>query len=244
MKKLTFLMLAFAAHNAQAASPFAGVYVSAAAGGTLLDSQVEQTISVSKPSLVSGEFPSDNDAEGLGGAGWVALGYSYQSHNHFVLGLEATAGQANPEADYTHSLLVAGHPFSSEIKTQLKNDFALLFKPGYVIKERTQLYGFVGPRWGNMESHLSSNVTGAIAHDKVSGYELGVTAGLGIAHLVTDHLSVGLEYAYTNYGDIASPNTTSEPFIEGLGSVVTAHDNPDLSVNTNTVAVQLSYHFM
>ena len=46
MKKLTFLILAFAAHTAQAASPFTGVYVSAAAGGTLLDLQVDQTISV------------------------------------------------------------------------------------------------------------------------------------------------------------------------------------------------------
>jgi hypothetical protein len=50
-----------------------------------------------------------------------------------VLGAEATAGFTDVETVYQHKMVINAGTFMSKISTELTNDFALLFKPGYVI---------------------------------------------------------------------------------------------------------------
>jgi opacity protein-like surface antigen len=249
MKKLILLLIGFSAHAAQAGL-FTGFYVAADVGATAATFNVDQTLIAAVPGAVTLSRPSDLKLQGSNAAGLIGLGYAYEFDNHFVLGAEATAGLTHAENEHINELDVNafGIQLKSTVKATLKNDFAIIFKPGYVFKEKTQFYALVGPRWGNfttsVDTHFMFNFGSLVQNsgsDKVSGYTLGITAGLGVQRLITDHFSAGLEYAYTSYGNIDSPHTNiSIPSPPNDGTVV---DDPDIDASSNTVMATLTYRF-
>jgi len=224
--------------------------------------------------------------------GYIALEYAYQFDNGVVLGLAATAGFDSLEFNNTIKVddkpvvddTSAGDTFttlstaSSTLKAELENDFAILFKPGWVIRSNTLIYALVGPRWGNFETKLSSTYNNAGTAVLKSGvdcftpgclngawdetlsddssnseYEIGVTAGLGIRQVVSDHFQLGLEYAYTHYGDLDSLQnraSTNGPVLSCMGAddcVDVAMDYvanaEDFTANTHAVMGTVSYKF-
>jgi len=222
-------------------------------------------------------------------AGLIALEYNYQFDNGLVLGLAATAGFDNVEFNNTMNVtdapavddVSADDAFktfstvSSTLKAKLENDFAILFKPGFVVREDTLIYALVGPRWGNFETKLSTSYNNNGIADinsacfsgceifawnetlsdssSNSEYEIGITAGVGIRQVLTDHFQLGLEYAYTHYGDLDSLEnfaSTNGPVLSCVGTddcVDVAMDYvanaQDLIANTHTVMGTLSYRF-
>lgn len=237
MKKYSFLLLFLIAQTVQASPALTGFYAKGAVGGTLLDLEIKQSFNANIPGTISLISPSDVNFEARTASGLLGAGYSYQFHNHVVLGAEVTAGLLNADLTHTQVVTVFGNTLTGKLETKLTNDFAILFKPGYVIEHHTQIYALIGPRWGNFKSTLDTNLLGSIKTDKVSGYELGITAGVGLDHFITDNLSLGLEYAYTNYGDIKSLMTT-----DAIGGIPIT-DTADLKASTNTFQITLSYHF-
>jgi opacity protein-like surface antigen len=241
MKKLNFFLLAILVPSAQASALYTGFYATGAIGTTQLYSNIDQPFDVSVPGTIDTiVFPSEGNVQDSDIAGWIGLGYSHQFHNHFVLGAEATAGFTDVETVYQHKMVINAGTFMSKISTELTNDFALLFKPGYVIG-RTQMYALVGPRWGNFESKQATELQDMIVTDKSSSYQIGITAGVGIEHLLTNHLSLGLEYAYTSYGTVDSLETTGNIDVNGFPAIFT--DHADIETATNNVVAQLTYHF-
>ncbi len=222
-------------------------------------------------------------------AGSIGIEYAYQFHNGFLLGLAATAGFNNVEFDNT--LNTFDHAFttddtnhfdnytnvSSTLNVELENDFALLFKAGFVVRHNTLIYALVGPRWGNFESTLNSsynnngstdvgcglgpfakcdNAWDATLTDSSSNseYQLGVTAGVGIRQALSEHFMLGLEYAYTHYGDLDSlANGGDNVFLDSnypvsVDSGTNLHlqyaDNAqDMSSSTSVIVATLSYRF-
>lgn len=246
MKKFSFLLLALTAHAAQAShhgsQHFNGFYLSAAGGGTLIDVDASQQYTLTVPAAgVTILEPAEFDVEGGGASGLLGVGYEHQFHQHWVLGAEVTAGATNASVTHRDAALLTDTNLTSKLVTNLRNDFALLFKPGYVFKGHTQLYALIGPRWGNFESTLTTNVITSTLKDSVSNYELGITAGVGMEHMLTNNLSLGLEYAYTSYGSIESPTTNFTGSINS--STFNTTDETDIKVSSNTVQAVLSYHF-
>lgn len=235
MKKLSFVLLALTVHSAQAAY-LSGFYINGALGGTLLDVEVDQHFSFGTPATIS--IPSEINLSDGNVAGWIGVGYSHRFQNHLVLGAEVTAGATNLTVSHKNGFVPEFDDFiDGEIESQLSNDFAALFKVGYLSKHNTYLYALVGPRWGNFESTLDTSIPPFLFTDSESGYQLGVTAGVGIEHMINNHLALGLEYAYTSYGQIDSPRT----LVQAEGATIL--DEADLEASTNTLGVRLSYHF-
>ena len=93
-------------------------------------------------------------------AGSVGIEYAYQFHNGFLLGLAAIAGFNNVE--FNNTLNTFDHAFttddmayfdnytnvSSTLNVELENDFALLFKAGFVVRHNTLIYALVGATLG------------------------------------------------------------------------------------------------
>lgn len=246
MKKLSFLCFALSTQMAYAAPHFNGFYASAGAGSIWMNSEIKHGLVVGEPSNFMVETPSTIHIESGGAIGFVGAGYTHQFQNHMTLGTEVTAGFSNVAVTHRSESMLGsiGVTLSGKVEVKEHNDFALLFKPGYVIKGHTHFYGLVGPRWGNLDTNLSTifiNELGTTyAKDTESGYQLGITAGVGLEHMLTQNLSLGLEYAYTSYGSIPSLYTSNSAV---LIADTTINDNADIEVSTNTFMAQLSYHF-
>lgn len=243
MKKLTYLTamacLSTAAAVQAANTSFTGPYVDGFVGGTFLNGHVKSTAKLTDTPDVA-YVKGDNSVTNLGASAGFGVGYAYQYANHFLVGLELTASQINAEMEDPQNFNFGGGVIYSNISVKLENDFALLFKPGYVIGESALAYLLIGARWGNFETTNWLNIDDVgIPPSSIttSAYTAGVTAGVGFKQLLTDHLGVALEYAFTNYGYIEAPEYTA------LVSGFTFNNSPSVEANTQTLAAQLSYNF-
>lgn len=244
MKKLFFLSLIFSVPMAQAATTYTGFYGNLGVGGTIMDVQVKESVAISDPGIVDVSFPSKINMEGRGFSPRVGAGYSYQFQNHFVLNAEVTAELDNADVTHRNVMLIFANTIESKVTTELKNDFALLFKPGYVFHQYTQIYALIGPRWGNFVTTLTTTIVDSNGMTKSSDYKVGVTAGVGLEHLITERLSLGFEYAYTNYGQIQSLQNTFDTNIDvGVPIVAQVTDEADFDVTSNSFVFQLNYYF-
>jgi opacity protein-like surface antigen len=285
MKKtywISSLVLAHLALTTAVASHdrFTGFSVTGALGGIMGSTHVSQFAAINtwdqgdlptQESMIYDLTLSDSNIVGA-----VAGEYDYQFQYGFLLGVAVVIGFENLEisnTEYNATLQTfeftppdVGHgttALDSTFKTRLKNDFALLFKPGYVFRDRTLVYALIGPRWGNFESsvestghtygkaYVGSPIYDVVTYDDVfsgkestSGYQLGVTAGVGVQQALTDHFRLGIEYAYTHYANLESIDIyavqqlyDTTPFIKVAGSV------GPYDVSTNAVMGTLSYKF-
>jgi opacity protein-like surface antigen len=205
------------------------------------------------------DFLGEYDMNGTSPAGLLGLEYLYQFNERFVLGVEVSAGYTKTESthnpvfdEFLHFGGATGEIFlSDKIEATLTNDFALLLKPGIVSHRNTLFYALIGPRWahidvssqGQMELFFPPTDTTASGSDEISGYELGFTVGGGIQQRLTPQLHLNLEYAYTDYGNINSPFTSTEITVDGMPTDQFAIDAPDLKITTNTLLLGLSYQW-
>ncbi len=244
-------MMASAEQHPPAQAPFTGFSIMAGLGGIA----GETTLSVEGQGTVDTiPLTYGNEQTIFQGnvAGMLGLVYAYQFKPGLVLGGAITANYNLMTFDNTAS--IAGGPtnqstitLSSSMKTQLRNDFAILFKPGYAIGH-TMVYALVGPRWGHIETSLKTEAIHygtqdvlAEDQDKQSRYALGVTAGAGLSHIYAKHLIAGIEYQYTAYNSgWNSFNTSGENVANDL--TFTAHGEPE-RVSTNALLVTVGYQF-
>jgi opacity protein-like surface antigen len=277
MKKSTLLLLVLAAHASSAFASkgasyvgmpedkqyFEGFNITLGGGGTAAQVDVTQEADLNIVNLFFAEFDNDAQIQANSWAGLLGLGYAWQ-FGRGVIGLEFTAGITGVEADYEDELdikliglEVAG--LTTTLETKLRNDFALLLKPGFVIKDKTMIYAFFGPRWGNFETEMTTDITlGSLISgsgepevlfsdsESRSGYRFGVTGGVGIETFVADHFAIGLEYAYTNYGNVPAPDTRittigASGAVDGL--LVNIPTDPEVDVQTSTIMMNFAYHF-
>jgi opacity protein-like surface antigen len=239
MKKLSSALLLICAQAASAAHPFQGYYLALGAGGTLEQLSNESAVSANAPGIYI-NIPGNIDVQDLSGTTLLGAGYSHHFANHWVVGGEIIAEVIGAETSHRSEIVIFGTLVESKFESKLYNDFALLFKAGYVIHEKSQLYALLGPRWGSFETQLHTHAAIGDTNDRTRSYETGVTAGLGLEHLITDHLSIGLEYDYTYYGEIKSP---SNAFVINTGLTVPIIDKHEITARTQSMMASLKYYF-
>lgn len=252
MKRLlsfSVFLVAVAGQTALATpQPFEGAYVKGAVGATKAEAHVHQNFFVIPANDVFSYSSDKVYADSAAGA--LGAGYFFQ-RAMFVGGLEVTAGYTDVTA--TQSTIYYQNTsgvstLETKVKTELTNDFALLVKLGVALREQTLAYALIGPRWGNIKTTASIDLTTNVdqsAHgsEHRSAYQVGMTAGLGLQQIITDHVQFGLEYTYTDYGNVDAPNTTADVIDAGAPNGFAFHSEPDVDLRTHTVMLTGAYHW-
>lgn len=217
MNKLFYpaVCLVLCAPQLQAKDYFTGFYLTGSLGGT--SAQLTYNQSNTFPEDLIFEVPASATLSAVSPTVMGAVSYAYQFNNNILLGGAFTAGYIGAKIDdspsFTSDLPDEFINIVAQVDIQLINDFALLFKAGYVYGTSTLFYTFVGPRWGNFDITLDfdyyrnylGDITSISSSGEASTYELGVTAGLGIQQLISPNYSWSLEYIYTDYGRLDTP---------------------------------------
>ena len=206
MKHLPILLLSSIAVMASAEqhmpAPFTGFSIMAGLGGIAGEATLSQEGQGTVDTIPLNYANKETIFQG-NVAGMLGLVYAYQFNPGLVLGAAITANYNLMTFDNRASIgggTSNAHQIvlSSSMKTQLKNDFAVLFKPGYALGQ-TMVYALVGRRWGHFETSLKTQALeygtqNALAEDEdqQSRYQLGVTAGAGLSHIYSKHLIAGL----------------------------------------------------
>lgn len=229
-----------------------GFYAKLGLGGTLAQFDLTDSLIYEPYSTSAFAFDSSvaRNAQGTQVAGNIGIGYTYQVDALWVMGAEFTAGFTSANTSLQNYSNFAGLEFTnSHTQATLNNDFALVFKPGLAIQQRTQFYALIGVRWGNfdIEQKVQGELVGAPLEGplktSVSNFVPGFTVGLGVERLLTEHWGIGIEYAYTAYGNIPSLNN----------EIIIPSNLPDLNgqisnslsgtAAANTLLVETSYRF-
>lgn len=255
MKKLTLLMLLCMIESAECASYLTGFYLKGGLGGTTAEFDITQDVFLNDPDFFGSTLEINQSvnhlARGTNIAGVLGLGYTYQLDSLWVIGGEFTAGFTSANTTFhNNGNTSGGFILNNKVESKLTNDFALVVKPGLVIQQRTQFYALLGARWGNIETKSNSNTEvnfGGSSYRgngsaSASGYILGFTVGLGVERMLNEHWSLGLEYAYTAYGDI--PSVTSDYTTSGtIPSHAEVTNDVTGTAAANTVILDAAYRF-
>lgn len=234
-----------ASHSMTSPAPFNGFYVTGGLGGTTgqFDLSQELVMNVSGLGVSSINQSTHHDARATQFAGILGMGYSYQLDSLWVGSLEFTAGFTGATASFHNdSNLNSVYTLNSKVESTLKNDFALVVKPGLIINRYTQFYALLGTRWGNFETKTSSqaiaNTDSSSGSNSKSAYVIGFTVGIGVERFFTDHWSLGLEYAYTTYGDI--PDATNQ---YASGTIASVTNEVTGTASSNNLMLDVRYRF-
>ncbi|MFN7096267.1 MAG: outer membrane protein [Gammaproteobacteria bacterium] len=201
-------------------SPYNGFYLGPEGGASLayFSESSDSTLTVNERFNVnfSLDAPVDSHASNLSGffGGHVGVGHVFK---RFYLGLEANGdlGSVNttnyaPPTNQTGDLTT-----SIKDDASIKNNYGVTLRPGFLITPSFLVYAQVGAE--NAQIYTNTTTTyenvptqsGAVysIQSKTNDTELGYRVGLGIEEHASKHLSVRLEYLFTDFGSVSSNNS-------------------------------------
>jgi opacity protein-like surface antigen len=189
--------------------------------------------------------PYDNNVSVQG-----AIGYSFDYGRRYNFGFEANASLDNSNAKSNSSVNEFINTINIDINSgyELKSDVSLLFKPGFRFVENTLCYLLIGPRWGHFRVAQGVNYTfgtnkGTTSTQYVTQNKIGFSIGLGVLQKLTQHLALGAEYAFTDFGSLSEKVTYGTIYNGGTvsGSIVSI--TRKTSAKSNKVMLNLVYRF-
>lgn len=223
---------------------YAGVQLGGAFGSDdgffALDSNLDGSFGDDIPAFTNetGEF--DN-----GFIGGVHAGYDWQFGNMVAGGLvdisaadigDSQTGRSGTPADYT---IVRELDYLATVRGRL----------GYAFSDRFLGYVTGGVAFGDVEESFVSNTAAIVSTRGGDGTDLGYAVGGGVEAKVTERVSLGFEYLYTNLG--SSDYTVNLSGAPGTGpgnafSTIAASTDAradDADFDFHTVQMKLSYRF-
>lgn len=175
-------------------------------------------------------------------------GYNWQLQNNLVAGAEINVRYNDGGADHVGipgSLLAfdpTPFPYSS-LTVEAEWEAAIRARFGALITPSTLAYGTVGIAAVDLymagDCPDDTNVCNPgqpPKHNSDSSTETGWTAGLGIESLLTDNLSLRLDYSYTDYG---STDFVAMPMVPGGAYGISG----DIETITQAVTIGAAYKF-
>ena len=178
--------------------------------------------------------------------GGLNFGYDHRIGN-YVIGAEISGslpgGTANGYAatdDITPGSASPNQPISSS--TKLQSLFVIKPKLGFVIDNKTMFYGMAGLAMGSIKRTITDGTTGgwwlnAGNSSSNTRNQFGYTVGLGAERMITEKLSMKLEF---NYVDLGNPNFTYLGNWSGVNPVTMTQN---VKVTNMATTLGLSYKF-
>lgn len=262
---MTLLMPAVGMSNPS--SPFNGFYVGANLGLITSDVNIQHTVAsntgavptIPPPNVFQIQF-ADGDPNRFTDTaclGALKLGYSQLFRPNWLLGIEGRVSLNYLSSPDWHAIY--NNPdqlLNKETTVELKQQYALLGRIGFLLADNIQGYGLIGPQWGQFRIHSNSSLhdnenNGQLLFDssnssEQSGYNCGLLLGLGIEYWLGCNFTLGLEYNYTSYGNLDYPDSvTSQVTLEGFGVLPNSAytDYHQIYMNTNAFLLKIAYYF-
>ena len=222
------------------ADKWTGVYLGVGGGYGMANHEV----SLGNGPLVPPPPGFSVDLDGLGGRGGflsLSLGADYQIHHNFLVGAFFDYDFMDIGTEINASLAGFGLGASANAGFEIKNQWSLGGRIGYLPTSRTLLFlsaGYTQVDVSDMTFSASAtglgSTSGVLASvDNLSGYFIGGGAEVRL----TDAISIKGEYRYTNLG---SENVTLLP---GLAPVINNFVSTQLDTAIQTARVSLNYRF-
>ncbi len=180
-------------------------------------------------------FSGDFEDSVIGG---VHVGYDWQFGSIVVGGILDISATDLSDDQNGFSVTPARYTITREL------DFlaTLRARLGYAISDRFLVYGTGGLAYGEVDFSYEQPGSGAVT--TTSGGQdddFGYTVGAGVEGKVTEKISLGLEYLYTDLGDNDfTANLTGGPFGAAPGTNGTGSDE---DFDFHTVQLKMSYRF-
>lgn len=202
-----------------------------------------------------GNIINGDDLGAWYGFGTIEIGFDYQFDNSpFVIGILANYDfNGNNDASASSSSFVDFDPplisLDNSVEAELDDSWFLGGRLGFVFNENTLLYGLGGYTWvdGKVNADHALNIEGnelAGVHASEDGAVDGWTIGAGIEHLITENLSLKVEYRHDFLGDLDFSQTTvfENADIGPFEDVAAVHDGK-VDFSRDTVRAVLSWRF-
>lgn len=265
-KSLLFILLS--APLAASATPdnhFQGFYVAASVGavqGTAASSATLNSSSglilPSLPSFGSSTFSRSLSLNENSAIGALAVGYG-QAWQNFYLGTEAFINVSqyhisNSALSIRSSRpgLLGGLPLPTDTTQSLSTNLSAVqygidLRPGFLVDPSTLIYGRIGVVEAKTTLNTSFSSSNASflssSNPQKSQYTPGLRLGFGLAHAISEHWNLTLDYIFTSYGSVESSATTT-PQPVGLGSIATPYTNTVRTRwYTNAMMTGIAYQF-
>lgn len=255
MKKLAGLIFLLSACTAYAAAdnPFQGFDLNVGVGGGIASFDVKSPLELTLPNafqIITNNGTKISDSNIIGSIG---ARYTSPSCKNFVLAIAASATVDDLEGKKTFQIREVNSDLNITAinRVKLYNDLTVNLQPGLVLDDQTLVYALLGARWGYFKTSTQANyhqnlggpiISATRPYTTNSRHKAGFTLGLGIRRLITPHISLGAEYAFTDYGKVDSAGSTTVPIaINGTNLGTLQETLPDIKTYTNTLLVTLSY---
>ena len=200
-----------------AAGQWSGFYIGGHAGGTWGDVDVTNVTDTSTFfDLSPGDVVNFSPNGVLGGA---QIGYNFQMSN-FVIGLELDGSAMDLD-----EALDLGDDVGS-VEAEWRATAAL--RLGYAVNQKSLLYVKGGYATGNLQFSDVDSCCGPTGSFSTDENHSGWVAGGGFEHLMSDDVSIAIEYSYVDLGE--DTHTTA--------TVVN-----DIGAQTHTVTARLNWHW-
>lgn len=181
----------------------------------------------------------------------AGLEYWKNTNNNFMLGLEINDAFPQVKVSRDSSLIAtSGVILTDNITMKLRNSLGFLAKAGYKCNQSTLAYALVGPRigWFNVASSVdyinntvSPSFSGNIVNEGRNSTKVGVSMGAGVEYYLGAKFIIGLEYVYTNYGNISVVNPVA-PIIQS-GTTIGSLTNTIYSFAATSSAISLAISY-
>ena len=237
------------------AKGWSGLYVGVQAGYGFGDTDQLELDPFTFPGLVTAftpagapagsSFAADGDFDD-GFVGGAHIGYDWQVNN-LVFGV---IGDINYTDLGDEQSAFSRTPATYTIERELDWTASLRGRLGYAINDNVLIYGTGGVAYGEVD--FSYSQPGSAAAFTTSGgqdSDFGYVVGAGVETKITQNISFGLEYLYTNFGD----NDFEATLVNGPfgGATGAAGSNPagttlrgaDDDFDFHTVTAKMSYRF-
>ncbi len=186
------------------------------------------------PSAAFSPLGSVTDGRTSGVIGGGQVGYNFQNGN-WVFGVEGSLSAASFNGSFTSPYAPATGQFSSKVPWL----GTVTGRVGYAFGPWLP-YVKGGFATGEVDTRLQDTALGAFTSSSAQHY--GWTAGGGVEYKVTQRLSLGLEYMYTDLGrttDISGPQTS----LATGAPVPGTQENYGVTARTQSIMGRLNYRF-
>lgn len=172
------------------------------------------------------------DGELNGGIGWVF-------QQHYYAGLEVFGDVSNANV---HIGRVGGIFFGFDGgNIRYRYSLGIDFVPGVKISDSTMLYGKIGYVYGNFSHNLNNGLSPFFLGNNNGSRNFGrsgLQLGVGLGTMVTNNVSVDIEYNWDYFSNSGNNNNNGFNFI-GFNT-----GNRIKHIYVDTVKLGVAYHFM